>query len=192
MTSIDSILKEAHSYFTARQYDKAIFLYSQACSLDPTNKEYQLYCILCDIGYESDKRAQSIFDYFIVAKDMNYEEAIASAYDVVSAYDGDNEKMMELLRDISTVSTESLNAINYDEFMQLVESRGSFKLAYEDIMFSTKVAITSKDELLDFINHLIENDLKKAAYQYLDGVNEFFTYDQDVSKLYEKLKEEKH
>ena len=187
MTNIDNILDKAHSYFTAKEYDKAIFLYSQVAALDPTNKEYQLYCLFCDIGYESDKKAQSLFDYFIIAKDINHIDAVKSIEDVIEAYDGDNEKMMNLLKEISTTSIETLNAIEYKDFLELVENRGSFKTAYEDIMFSTKVAITSKDELLDFINNLIENNFKKTAYQYLDGVNEFFTYDQDVTKLYEKL-----
>jgi hypothetical protein len=112
--------------------------------------------------------------------------------DIIAAYDGDNGKMMLFLREISSMSTQSLNAIEYKDFLKLIEDRGSFKQAYEDIMFSTKVAITSKEELLDFVNNLIENNFRSTAYNYLDGVNEFFAYDQEISKLYEKLKEDKH
>jgi len=190
MTKIDYILDEAHAYFTTKQYHRAIFLYSQACLIDPTNIEYKLYCIFCDIGYENDQKAQSLFDYFIISKDINRDNAIKTVQEVIDAYDGDNEAMMKLLKDISSSSVQSLNAIDYKDFMDLVKNRGSFKTAYEDIMFSTKVAITTKEELLDFINNLIENDFKSTAYEYLDGVNEFFTYDQDVSQLYEKLKED--
>ncbi len=52
MLKTQEILTQAHSFFTARQYGKAIFLYSQVLSLDPTNREYQLYSIFCDIGSE--------------------------------------------------------------------------------------------------------------------------------------------
>jgi len=181
------LLKDAHSFFTVSQYDKALFLYSQVLSLDPTNIEYQLYCIFCDLGYESEEKAQTLFDYFIVAKDENLDNAIAYVQDVINAYDGDNAKMMGLLKDISTTNVESLNAIEYNDFMELVQNRGSFKEAYQDIMFSTKVAITSKDDLLDFINKLIENNFDKTAYNYLDGFNEFFSYDDDLTELYERL-----
>ncbi len=187
MIDIDSLIKQAHSYFNIQEYDKALFLYSQVLSTEPSSKEYQLYCIFCDLGFESDEKAQTLFDYFIVAKDENFDEAVAYVEDVINAYDGDNSKMMNLLQDISNTNVETLNAIEYKDFMQLVENRGSFKEAYQDIMFSTKVAITSKDDLLDFIDKLIENNFNKTAYSYLDGFNEFFSYDEDLTKLYERL-----
>ena len=181
------LLKDAHSYFTGSEYDKALFLYSQVLSQDPENIEYQLYCIFCDLGLESEEKAQTLFDYFIVAKDEDLEVAITYVQDVINAYDGDNAKMMGLLKDISTTNVEALNAIEYNDFMELVQNRGSFKEAYQDIMFSTKVAITSKDDLIDFIGKLIENNFDKTAYSYLDGFNEFFSYDDDLTELYEKL-----
>ena len=187
MVKTDEILKQAHSLFTAKQYDKALFLYSQVITLSPTNKEYQIYCLLCDIGHESDGKAQSLFDYFIIEKDENFDEAFKYVTDVVNAFDGDNEKMMGLLRDISNTSVEALNAIEYKDFMNLVQSRGSFTQAYQDIMFSTKVAINTKEDLIDFINKLIDNNFNKTAYSYLDGFNEFFSYDEDLTILYEKL-----
>ncbi len=191
MVKIDELLKQAHSLFTAKQYDKALFIYSQVISLTPTNTEYQIYCLLCDIGFESDEKAQSLFDYFTVSKDVNFDEAVKHVTDVVNAFDGDNEKMMQLLKDISNTSVETLNAIEYDDFMDLVQSRGSFTEAYQDIMFSTKVAITKKDDLVDFINKLIDNNFNKTAYNYLDGFNEFFSYDEDLTQLYEKLERKK-
>ncbi|PIF04888.1 MAG: hypothetical protein CSA86_00115 [Arcobacter sp.] len=187
MYNIENLLQEAHSYFTASEYDHALFLYSQVLSLEPENMEYKLYCILCDLGYENHEKAQTLFDYFIIGKDEDFDKALTYVTDVINAYDGDNVKMMELLKDISTTNVESLNAIEYNDFMQLVKNRGSFKEAYQDIMFSTKVAITTKDELLDFIDKLIENNFDKTAYNYLDGFNEFFSYDDDLTALYKKL-----
>jgi tetratricopeptide (TPR) repeat protein len=187
----NELLKQAHSYFSVKKYDKALFLYSQVLSTDPSNKEYKTYCLLCDIGYESDEKAQTLFDYFIIAKEENLVDAVQYVEDVINAYDGDNEKMLNLLQDISQTNVESLNAIEYKDFMALVESRGSFKEAYQDIMFSTKVAITTKEELIDFINNLIDNNFNKTAYSYLDGFNEFFSYDEDLVKLYEKLESKK-
>lgn len=187
MINIEEQLQKAHSYFNGNQYDKALFLYAQVLSIDPDNVEYQLYCILCDLGYESIEKAQTLFDYFIIAKDEDLLSAISYVKDVLNAYDGDNAKMLELLQDISATNVESLNAIEYNDFMNLVKNRGSFKEAYQDIMFSTKVAITKKDDLIDFINKLIENNFDKTAYSYLDGFNEFFSYDDELTKLYEKL-----
>ncbi len=187
MLKTDDVLKQAHSLFSDEQYHKALFLYSQVVSYEPTNTEYQLYCIFCDIAYEDAKKAQSMFDYFSIAKIQNLDDAISSVLDLINAHDGDNDKIMKVLKDIANANISSLNAIEYNDFMELVDSRGSFKEAYQDIMFSTKVAITSKNDLVDFIDKLIENDFNKTAYSYLDGFNEYFTYDNDISVLYEKL-----
>ena len=187
MIRIEELLKQAHSYFSAKQYDKALFLYAQVSSTDPKNIEYQIYCLLSDLGFENDKKAQSLFDYFIVAKDENFNDAVTHVQDVITAYDGDNEKMMNVLKDMSHTNVEALDAIEYKDFQELVQSRGSFKEAYQDIMFSTKVAITSKDDLIDFIDKLIENNFSNTAYTYLDGFNEFFSYDEELTALYKKL-----
>jgi len=66
MVNVDQLLIQAHSYFAAKQYDKALFLYSQVISETSNKMEYQIYCLLCDIGFESDEKAQSLFDYFSV------------------------------------------------------------------------------------------------------------------------------
>ncbi len=187
MLNINEILKQAHSLFTSKQYDKALFLYSQVLSLDSTNSEYQLYPIFCDIGSENDDKGQSLFDYFTVVKAQDPQNAIQEALKIISAYDGDNEELMKLLKTFSNQNIEALDAINYEDFERLIAQRGSFKIAFQDIMFSTKVAITSKDEFCNFVNQLIENDFEKTAYNYLDGFNEYFKYDKQVMELYDKL-----
>ena len=92
MLNIKETLTQAHSLFTDKQYDKAIFLYSQILSFYPTNSEYQLYCIFCDIASENDQKGQSLFDYFSVALQENPTTAVKLVTDIISAYDGNNEK----------------------------------------------------------------------------------------------------
>ena len=187
MHNIEKVLEQAHTFFSQKEYDKALFLYSQVTSLYPTNIEYQLYCIFCDVSYENEEKAQNLFEYFSVSKDLNFDDAVKFVQETLDTYDNGNDKMVHLLKDISNNSVESLNAIEYKDFMELVDDRGSFKEAYQDIMFSTKVAISSKDDLVDFIDKLIENNFNDTAYTYLDGFNEFFSYDKDLINLYEKL-----
>lgn len=42
MINVEKLLKQAHSYFSAKEYDKALFLYSQVSSTQPKNIEYHL------------------------------------------------------------------------------------------------------------------------------------------------------
>jgi tetratricopeptide (TPR) repeat protein len=187
MINVNEILEEAHGYFTNQEYDIAIFLYSQVLSLEPNNIEYKIYPVLCDIGSENSDKAQALFEYFSIQKELDETHALESIKEAISAYDGNNEQMMKIFRDFSIQTIESLDAIDYEDFLNLVDSRGSFREAYEDIMFSTKVAIKSKKDLIDFIEQLIDNDFSTTAYSYLDNFQKLFTFDDEISKLYEKL-----
>lgn len=187
MISIDNLLQKAHGFFVAGEYDKALFLYSQASFSNPNNVEYQIYALFCDIASEDDARAQELFDYFLIQKEDNLDIAIKYVQDSVNAYDGDQELILKMIQDVSEQTIQSLDAIDYTDFLELEKTRGSFKIAYEDIMFSTKVSISNKDDLVDFINKLIENGFDTTAYSYLDGFNEVFSYDKDLTDLYEKL-----
>ena len=191
MINESRLLNEANSFFTQRKFEKALFLYSQLSSEFPDNKEYQIYALFCDIASEDEKKAMSLYDYFVVVKDENLEVAIRYVEDVINAYDGDIDKMMEILKEVSSSTIESLDAIRYEDFKKLIESRGSFRIAFEDIMFSTKVAIENKDDFFDFVTKLIDNDFNSTAYTYLDGFNEYFSYDKEIEKLYKKLEEKK-
>lgn len=191
MINENRLLNEANSFFTQKEFDKALFVYSQLCSNFPKNKEYPIYALFCDIASEDEEKAISLFDYFSVVKEDSIDEAIRYVEDIINAYDGDIDKMMDLLKDLSSSTVDSLDAIKYDDFKKLIETRGSFRVAFEDIMFSTKVAIENKDDFFDFVTKLIENDFNNTAYTYLDGFNEYFSYDEEIEKLYKKLEEKK-
>ncbi|RXJ75738.1 hypothetical protein CRV03_12250 [Arcobacter sp. F155] len=191
MINENRLFNEANRHFLDKNFEKALFIYSQLSSNFPTNKEYPIYALFCDIASEDEQKAMSLYDYFSVAKDENIEEAIAYVEDVVNAYDGDMDKMMDILQELSSSTIDSLDAIKYEDFKRLIDSRGSFRVAFEDIMFSTKVAIESKEDFFDFVDKLIENDFNSTAYSYLDGFNDYFSYDSKIEELYKKLEEKK-
>ena len=65
---------------------------------------------------EDVQKAMSLYDYFSIIKDENLDEAIRYVEDIINAYDGDIDKMMEILKDLSTSTVESLDAIRYEDF----------------------------------------------------------------------------
>ena len=191
MVNEKRLLNDANTLFLNKEFKKALFLYSELLYLDPLNEEYKIYAIFCDIAIEDVEKALSLYDYYSVSKAEDEKGAITYIKKVISAYDGDVESLMLMLDEFSQNTVESLDAIKYDDFKALVISRGSFRVAFEDIMFSTKVAIESKDDFFDFVSKLIENDFNTTAYSYLEGFNEYFSYDDNIQKLY-KLLEEKN
>lgn len=183
------ILELANSLYASGKYLKAMQKYNELVSKYPDNEEFKLYILLCDIATENEEKSNMFYDYFTVAKIENLDNAIEYVKGMIKAYDGDVEEITKLLQEISSMAVESLDAIDYKDFLELVQSRGNFKEAFEDIMFSTKVAITSKDDFFDFVNKLIDNDFETSAYNYLDGFNDYFSYDSKIQELYKKLEE---
>lgn len=189
MINENRVLNDAHSLFAQRRFEKALFLYSLLVDNFPQKDEYKIYALFCDIAVEDASKAIALFDYFSILKDDDLQEAIDYVKGVIKAYDGDIDKMMMLLKELNVTTVNQLDAINYSDFKKLIEQRGSFKVAFEDIMFSTKVAIESKDDFYDFVTKLIDNGFSNMAYNYLEGFNEYFIHDKEIVKLYKRLEE---
>lgn len=192
MINENRVLNEANSLFTQRKFDKALFLYSLLISNFPNNEEYPIYALLCDISIEDENKAIALFDYFFLLKKDDQKEAINYIKNVINAYDGDIEKMMDLLKELNLTTVNQLDAINYEDFQLLIKQRGSFKVAFEDIMFSTKVAIEKKEDFYDFVTKLIDNGFNNMAYNYLEGFQDYFFQDKEIVKLYKRLEEKQN
>lgn len=192
MINENRVLDEANSLFTQRKFDKALFLYSLLISNFPNNEEYPIYALLCDISIEDENKAIALFDYFFLLKKDDSKEAINYIKNVINAYDGDIEKMMDLLKELNLTTVNQLDAINYEDFQLLIKQRGSFKVAFEDIMFSTKVAIEKKEDFYDFVTKLIDNGFSNMAYNYLEGFQDYFFQDKEIVKLYKRLEEKQN
>ncbi len=185
------LINRANSLFLKADFKEALFIYSQLSANFPKNTEYELYALLCDIGYEDPNKALSLYNYFSIAKEINYDNAFKDVKILINKYEGDINQMIEIIDGLSSSSIDNLNVIRYKDFKNIIKTRGSFKVAFEDIMFSTKVAIESKEQFFDFVNNLIDNDFNTTAYTYLDGFNDHFAYDSKIEKLYKKLEDKK-
>jgi len=75
----------------------------------------------------------------------------------------------------------------YQDFKKIIDEGASFKETFENIMFSTRVLITKKEDFLDFLDKLIENDFEEMALTYLDSALTIYPSDKILHKLFEKL-----
>ncbi len=188
-----NIIKKAKEYFLDEKYQEAIFFYSQALFDKPDEKLFKLLIRLCDVGLEDSQTAQRMFDYFTaLSYESDKDEAIQMTEELIDARDGETKNISKLLKDFSKTSVEKLEAISYEEFLQLVEDRGSFKIAFEDIMYSTKISLENKKQFYEFLEKLIKHNFHSLAYEYLDSHYNFFKYDKEVQKLYNMLNKKTH
>jgi len=179
------LLKRASDSFMKRDFIKALECYQLLLLKQPQSKEAQLGIVLCDLAGEDEEEAVALYDYYIVLK----EEREPNAEDIVMEIIETNDSLQGALEELTTPFAEQIfsEGISYSDFKEIIKKRGSFKEAYEDIMFSTKVIITEKEELFDFIENLISNGFKEQVYTYIEDATRLYPLDTGLRKIFDKL-----
>jgi hypothetical protein len=181
--SQDLLLQRAEGEFLKGDYAKALRSYGLILKDYPLLDEARIGVYLSDLGAESEDEAQALFDYYQMIK-TEKENAVDIIDGLIDTLDSSKHNIQELLLNPIQEQVEYGDGIRYSDFLALVESRGSFKKTFEDIMFSTKVIITDKDEFIDFVTKLADEGFDEMALGYLDATTNLFGDDQDVLALY--------
>jgi hypothetical protein len=177
------LLQRAEGEFLNGDYQNALRTYGLILKDYPALDEAKIGVYLSDLGTESEEEAQALFDYYQVIK-TEKENAVDIIDELIDSLDTSKQFIQELLLKPVQEQVEYGDGIRYSDFLILIESRGSFKKAFEDIMFSTKVIITEKDEFIDFVTQLATEGFDEMALNYLDATTALFGDDQDVLALY--------
>lgn len=181
------LLQRAEKEFLEGDYRMALQTYGLLLKDYPTMEEAKVGVYLSDLGIESEEEAQALFDYYQVIK-KEKENAADIIDGLIESLSVTKLKLNELLVDPIQEQVEYGDGIRYSDFLDLVKSRGSFKKAFEDIMFSTKVVITDKDQFIDFVTKLAEEGFDEMALNYLDATSSLFGDDQEILALYNVVK----
>ncbi|WP_457596808.1 hypothetical protein [Hydrogenimonas sp.] len=182
------ILERAENHFYRGDYGEAMRIYGLLLRDFPDLGEARIGAILSDIAVENDDEAQALFEYYQVLKSEENEEAERIIEEMIGSLDDALEKISELLEGAFGSREETENGITYADFKELVALRGSFRRAFEDIMFSTRVVITEKEELLDFIQQLVNHGFNEMAMRYIEGAAVAYPGEARIRELIEKLK----
>ncbi len=186
----DLLLKRAEHEFLQGDYANALRSYGLILKDYPTLDEAKIGVYLSDLGIESEEEAQALFDYYQMIKSEK-ENAVDIIDGLIENLDSSKHKLQELLIEPLEEQIEYGDGIRYSDFLALVKSRGSFKKTFEDIMFSTKVVITNKDEFIDFVTQLSREGFDEMALGYLDASTHLFGNDQDILALYHVVRGQK-
>jgi len=185
----EKILERAENYFYSGEYEEALRIYGLLLKDYPDLQEARIGAILSDIANENDEEAQALFEYYQVLKNEDNENAEQIIEDMIVSLDDALEKISSLLDGALLGKDEYVNGISYDDFKELVKQRGSFRRAFEDIMFSTRVVITDKNDLLDFLQQLVNNGFNDMAMRYIEGVALAYPGEEKLKDLIEKMKD---
>ena len=187
MTSKNVLLKRAEEQFLRKEYDNAMKIYSLLLREDPQMKDARVGVFLSDMGLESDEDAQALFDYYQAIKNSNEDAEKIIDELMQTIYAARVVIQEQFLGGLQAAELEE--GIGYKDFIRSIEEKGSFKEAFEDIMFSTRVVIRTREEFIDFIKRLVAAGYRDMAIGYLDSLAESFGQDQEIYRLYHLVNE---
>lgn len=180
----------ANSNFFNREYKKALFNYSLVLEDAPYDKDAKIGVLLSDFAGEKEDEAILLFEHYESAKNLEDNTIDEVIEKIVNSSDLDDDYIFELLDNLEENIATFEDGIVYEDFLDLVQAKGGFKKAFEDIMFSTKIIIHKKDDFIDFVNLLIENNFKDMALNYVENALLYYPSELFFQKTLKQLEHE--
>jgi tetratricopeptide (TPR) repeat protein len=181
------ILTQAKDSFTRAEYKKALEKFAIVLQNYPNSKEAYNGVILSEMAMSGEDGAEALFDYYEILKEEDKEQADAVMSDILETMDGTLEKLSEIFAQPLREKIEYEDGILYSDFKKILDEGGEFKEIFENIMFSTRVIITKKEDFEDFLDRLIEHGFTEMALSYLENALSVYPSDEPLRKLLKKL-----
>ena len=167
------LLQKADDFFISGDYSTALHFYSNILNSDPEDQDAQIGLLLADMAMnDNEDKAQTLFDYYIIIKGQDED----IAYDTINnLIHEDNGESLEAKMD-------TMDGISFADFEMIISQEDiKAKEVFANIIFSTKLIITTKQEFLDFILLLMKHNFDHMILNYLE--NFIITFGHNESSL---------
>jgi len=175
-------LSQAKDSFSKSDYKNALEKFAAVLQNFPNSKEAYNGVILAEMALSGEGGAEALFDYYEILKEEDKEQADIIMSDILQNMDGSLEKLREVFAEPLRDRLEYEDGILYKDFKAIIDSGESFRETFENIMFSTKVIITQREDFIDFLDNLIENDFAE-----MENALSVYPSDKLLRKLLKKL-----
>lgn len=185
--NLTKTLKEANDYFLAGKYTDALRDYSLVLKDYPDSKEAYNGAILADMAMSGESAGEALFDYYTILRNEDAESADVIISEILETMDGTIEQLSGLFEETIKQRLAYEDGIMYNEFKELVADESDFNRIFENIMFSTRVIITEKEDFVDFLDNLIDHGYKEMALSYLESALGVYPNDRQLRNLLRRL-----
>lgn len=182
-TNLTKTLKQANEHFLAGQYADALRDYSLVLKDYPDSKEAYNGAILADMAMSGESAGEALFDYYTILRKEDAESADIIISEILETMDGTVEQLSGLFEETIKQRLAYEDGIMYNEFKELVANDSDFNRIFENIMFSTRVIITEKEDFVDFLDNLIDHGYKEMALSYLESALGVYPNDRQLRNL---------
>ncbi len=186
-TSKYKILTQAKDSFSKADFKNALDKFAMVLENYPNSKEAYNGVILSEMAMSGEGGAEALFDYYEILKEEDKEVADKIMSEILQNMDGSLEKLSEVFAEPLRDRLEFEDGILYQDFKAIIEGGEGFKETFENIMFSTRVIITQKEDFIDFLDNLIDHGFEEMALSYLENALSVYPSDELLRKLLKKL-----
>lgn len=186
-THLTKTLKQANEHFLAGKYKDALRDYSLVLKDYPESKEAYNGAILADMAMSGESAGEALFDYYTILRNEDVESADVIISEILETMDGTLDQLSGLFDETIKQRLAYEDGIMYTEFKELVENEKDFNRIFENIMFSTRVIITEKEDFVDFLDNLIDHGYKEMALSYLESALGVYPNDRQLRNLLRRL-----
>jgi tetratricopeptide (TPR) repeat protein len=180
-------LSQAKDSFTKAEYKTALEKFAEVLQHYPNSKEAYNGVILSEMAMSGESGAEALFDYYEILKEEDQESADLIMEEILQSMDGSLEKLSQVFAEPLRDRLELEDGILYSDFTQILDEGAEFRETFENIMFSTRVIITQKEDFADFLEKLIDHDFAEMALTYLENALSIYPSDELLHKLLKKL-----
>jgi hypothetical protein len=131
--------------------------------------------------------AEALFDYYTILRGEDTQQADIIISEILETMDGTLDQLGSLFDDTMKQRMAYEDGIMYNEFKELVADENDFNRIFENIMFSTRVIITEKEDFVDFLDNLIDHGYKEMALGYLENALGIYPNDKQLRNLLRRL-----
>ena len=186
-TSKYKILTQAKDSFSKADFKNALDKFAMVLENYPNSKEAYNGVILSEMAMSGEGGAEALFDYYEILKEEDKEVADKIMSEILQNMDGSLEKLSEVFAEPLRDRLEFEDGILYQDFKAIIEGGEGFRETFENIMFSTRVIITQKEDFIDFLDNLIDHGFEEMALSYLENALSVYPSDELLRKLLKKL-----
>lgn len=185
--NITNTLEVANELFLAGKYEDALRNYSLALRDNPESKEAYNGAILSDMAMSEEGGAEALYNYYVILRKEDPEQADIVISEILDTMDGTLDQLSGLFNESVKQRLAYEDGIMYKDFKELVKDERDFKRIFENIMFSTRVIITEKEDFVDFLDNLIHHGYQEMALSYLENALGIYPNDKQLRNLLRRL-----
>lgn len=181
--------KKGFEFLSAKKYQQAYEFFAKNLVLDSDNTESMIGILLADMAIDFEEQALGLYEYYqiLLAQEISKTQAQKQMLDTIKSFDKSTTKIFDTIKTIEALKADSINGILYEDFKQIAQTKESFKEAFEDLMFSTKIVFTNKSDFYEFLNYLVDNNYQDISMDYIESLKKNVFYDKEIEQILQKV-----